>query len=77
MKNAAASFHRIERITFQNSVPSATPDSRSWRDCSLSTSSVVRVTTGMAIRANARAARRPFEWGVKQLHLLFLSAEAN
>ena len=49
----------IERMVVQSGAPSATPDSRSALDCSRSTSSVVRVTTGAAIRARASAPAKP------------------
>ncbi len=45
----------ILRTVVHTGAPSATPDSLSEEGCSLSTSSVVRVTTGTAIRARATA----------------------
>ncbi len=50
-----ADFHRILRTVVQNGVPRATPASRRAVGCSLSTSSVVRVMIGTAIKARATA----------------------
>ena len=59
MMPPAAARHMIWRMGVQIGAPSAMPLSRSWRDCSRSTSSVVRVTTGAASSASAMAPAIP------------------
>ncbi len=54
-----AERHRMRRMVEASGEPRATPASRRAGGCSLSTSSVVRVTTGAASRARATEPAKP------------------